>query len=202
MDVKSVFLNISLEEEVYVKQPPGFIVKNQESKLYWLKKALYGLKQALRAWNKRIYGFIKEICFNKCVPEHGVYVKNDANEGMIILFLYVDDLLITDSNEGYISKFKGGLMKKFEMTDLGHMTYFFGIDFHKSKKGLLMHQRRYALEILKKKTEMEHRNISITHVFEPRMQLSKNEHEKDVNPTQYRRLIGSLCYVYENGFGF
>ena len=56
----------------------------------------------------------------------------------------------TDSGEGCISKFKGELMKEFEMTDIFHMRYFLGIEFHMSKKRLLIHQRRYALEILKK----------------------------------------------------
>lgn len=100
MDVKFTFLNGSLEGEVYAEQPLGFVVKNQESKSYRLNKALYGLKQAPRACNKRINGFLKEIGLNKCVFKHGVYVKKDANKGLIYLYLYVDDLLITGSDEG------------------------------------------------------------------------------------------------------
>lgn len=69
-------------------QPPGFVVKNQDSKFYRLKKVLYGLKQAPRVRNKRIKGFLKEIGFNKYVSEHGVYVKNDVNERLIILYLH------------------------------------------------------------------------------------------------------------------
>lgn len=149
MDIKYAFLNRALEEEVYVEQPPGFIVKNQESKFYIYKKALDGLKQAWRVWNKRINDFLKEIGFNKCVSGYGVYVKKYANEGMISLCLSMDDLLITGNNQGCIYKLKDELMKEFEMTDLNHMTYFFDIEFHKSKKGLLMHQRRHAFEILK-----------------------------------------------------
>lgn len=126
----------------------GFVVKIQESKFYRLKKALYGLKQALGAWNKRIHVFLKEIGFNKCVSENGVYVKKDENERVIIICLYVDDLLITSTDEGWTSKFKAELMKEFEMTNFGHMTYFFGIESHKSKNGVFMHQRRYALEIV------------------------------------------------------
>ncbi|XP_050909387.1 secreted RxLR effector protein 161-like [Lathyrus oleraceus] len=79
------------------------------------------------------------------------------------------------------------------MTNLGVMNYFLGIEFHKSKVGLLMHQRRYALDI-SKKCDMEHCNASIT-PCEARVQLSKSDEEEDVNPTLYRSLIGSLQYL-------
>ena len=60
MDVKSAFLNGYLEEEVYIEQPPGYVMKNQEDKVYKLKKALYGLKQAPRAWNARIDAYFQK----------------------------------------------------------------------------------------------------------------------------------------------
>ncbi|XP_050920268.1 uncharacterized mitochondrial protein AtMg00810-like [Lathyrus oleraceus] len=181
------------EEEVYVEQPSGFLARNRELKFYKLKKAMYGLKQAPRYWNKRINDFLNKFGFNKCVSDHGVYLKTDTSERVIILCLYVYDLLITGSNKKCISKFKCELMKEFEMTDLGLMTYFPGIEFHKPKMGLIMHQRRYTVEILKK-CEMENCNASITPV-EPRLQLSKSEDEKDVDLTQCRILIGSLHYL-------
>lgn len=80
MDVNSAFLNRPLEEEVYVGHTSGFVVRNQELKVYKLKNTLYGLKQAPRDWNKRIYGFLKDVGFNKCVLEHGVYVKINTGE--------------------------------------------------------------------------------------------------------------------------
>ena len=169
------------------------MIKNQEMKYYKLHKALYGLKQAPRAWNKRIDDFLIDIGFKRCVSEHGVYVRSDTNDGVIILCLYVDDLLITGSHDKSVSRFKSELMREFEMTDLGVMNYFLGIEFHKSKVGLLMHQRRYALDILKK-CDMEHCNASITHC-EARLQLSKSDEEDDVDPTLYRSLIGSLRYL-------
>lgn len=86
-----------------------------------------------------------------------------------MLCLYIDELLITSSDEGYITKFYVDLMKKLEMNNLSVMTYFFGIEFHKFKKGLLVRQRRYAFEILKK-FEMEHCKVEAT-LVEPRLQL-------------------------------
>ena len=121
------------------------MVKNQEGRVYKSKKALYGLKQAPRAWNKCINAFLVEVGFKKCVSEYGVYVKTNASKDVIILCLYVDDLLITERNGVNISNFKSELMEEFEMSDIGLMKYFLGIEFHKSKIGLLMHQMKYAL---------------------------------------------------------
>ncbi|GAU38708.1 hypothetical protein TSUD_396360 [Trifolium subterraneum] len=194
MDVKCAFLkNGPLSEEVFVKQPPGFEVKGQTNKVYKLHKALYGLKQAPRAWNKRIDGYLSQIGFIKCVTEHGVYVRKDKNKGVIILCLYVDDLLITGSNEEYIADFKKQMMREFEMTDIGHLSYFLGIEFARCARGLMMHQKRYASEILKR-FDMVNCNLAITPA-EPRLQLSKCEEEDSVDPTKFRSLIGSLRYL-------
>ncbi|GAU15418.1 hypothetical protein TSUD_44550 [Trifolium subterraneum] len=193
MDVKCAFLNGPLDEEVYVVQPPGFISKEDEFKVYKLHKELYGLKQAPRAWNKRIDKFLGDIGFNKCVTEHGVYVKNCAEKGTIILCLYVDDLLITGSNEAHIREFKVDMMREFEMTDLGHISYFLGIEFQRTSEGLILHQKKYASEILKR-FEMDQCNPALT-PSEPRLQLSRETEEKDVDSNEYRRLIGSLRYL-------
>ncbi|GAU28814.1 hypothetical protein TSUD_21510 [Trifolium subterraneum] len=193
MDVKCAFLNGPLDEEVYVVQPPGFTSKEDEFKVYKLHKALYGLKQAPRAWNKRIDKFLGDIDFRKCVTEHGVYVKNCAEKGTIILCLYVDDLLITGSNEAHIREFKVDMMREFEMTDLGHISYFLGIEFQRTSEGLILHQKKYASEILKR-FEMDQCNPALT-PSEPRLQLSRETEERDVDSTEYRRLVGSLRYL-------
>ncbi|GAU45883.1 hypothetical protein TSUD_401080, partial [Trifolium subterraneum] len=129
----------------------------------------------------------------ECVTEHGVYVKKHDEKGLIVMCLYVDDLLITCSNDKYISEFKSDLKREFEMTDLGYMTYFLGIEFHRTDQGILMHQTRYAKEILKK-FEMGKCNSALSPA-EPRLQLSKSTEEEDVDPTSYRQLIGSLRYL-------
>ena len=143
MDVKCAFLNGPLDEDVYVKQPVGFVKHGEERKVYRLHKALYGLKQAPRAWNKKINSFLREKEFVKCTTEHGVYVRRSKSK-LLILCLYVDDLLITGSCKSEIEDFKGDLSKEFEMSDLGEISYFLGIEFYKSSRGLMMHQRRYA----------------------------------------------------------
>ena len=110
MDVKSAFLNGSLEEEVYIEQPQGYIVKGEEDKVLRLKKALYGLKQAPRAWNTRIDKYFKEKGFVKCPYEHALYIKTQNND-ILIACLYVDDLIFTGNNPVMFEVFKMEMTK-------------------------------------------------------------------------------------------
>ncbi|KAK2365584.1 putative mitochondrial protein [Trifolium repens] len=193
LDVKSAFLNGPLDEEVYVKQPPGFEIKGQENKVFKLKKALYGLKQAPRAWNKRIESFLIDLKFTRCTTEHGVYVKGSNHEEMIILCLYVDDLLITGSHKAVLEKFKTDIMKEFEMTDLGELSYFLGMEFVKTSRGCFLHQKKYVADILKR-FHMSNCNPAIT-PMETGVKLSKNSDDELVDSTLYKQIIGSLRYL-------
>ena len=147
MDVKSAFLNGPLEEKVYVQQPPGFETVGQEDKVLKLKKALYGLKQTPRAWNKRINSFLTDSGFKKCIVEHGAYVKFLKNDEALLLCLYVDDLVITGSNMREIENLK---TRQFEMTDPGELSYFLGIEFMKTSRGIIMHKRKYITKTLRR----------------------------------------------------
>ena len=142
LDVKAAFLNGLLEEEVYVTQPPGFEVKDDKLKVYKLIKALYGLKQAPRAWNKRIDQFMHQIGFERCTTEQGLYVKywiSNGQEEKLLVCLYVDDMLVTGSKAEYINQFKHQMTTEFEMSDLGELNYFLGIEFMQTDHGMLMH---------------------------------------------------------------
>lgn len=94
LDMKSTFLNEPLYEEVYVTQPPGFVIQEEAMKVYKLHKALYGLKYEPRAWNKKIDSYLVKLGFVKCKYEYGVYVKVLVQD-ITITFLYADDLLVT-----------------------------------------------------------------------------------------------------------
>lgn len=138
MDVKSAFLNGPLEEEIFVKQPPGFLKKGKEDKVYRLKKALYGLKQVPRAWNKCIDSFFSKIGFEKCPSEHSLYVKVNNSGDILLLCLYVDDLIFTSNNPKLVSEFKRSMMDEFEMPDLGLMSYYLGIEVVQREDGIFI----------------------------------------------------------------
>lgn len=99
LDVKSVFLNGELKEDVYVAQPEGFTVKDKEH------LALYGLRQAPRAWNTRLDRSLKQLGFTRCSQEQAMYIKGKAGPD-IIVGIYVDDLIMTGDDPVAIAAFK------------------------------------------------------------------------------------------------
>jgi transposase InsO family protein len=128
LDVKSAFLHGHLSEEVFVEQPPGYVKKGDEHKVYKLKKALYGLKQAPRAWYSHIESYFTKEGFEKCPHEHSLFIKTNEGGKVLIVCLYVDDLIFTGNDEHMITVFKKSMMLEFDMSDLGRMRYFLGIE--------------------------------------------------------------------------
>src|SRR5262249_42898377 len=143
------FLNGELQEEVFVHQPPGFVVAGKEEHVYKLKKALYGLKQAPRAWYRKIDDFFRANGFRRSESEHTLYIKAGKTETLLVS-LYVDDLLVTGSNLESVIQFKKQMEKFFEMTDLGEMKFFLGMEVHQLQQRIFVSQEKYAREVLKK----------------------------------------------------
>ncbi|GJU21073.1 zinc finger, CCHC-type containing protein [Tanacetum coccineum] len=127
LDVKSAFLHGDLKEEVYVTQPEGFIQQGNSGKVYKLTKALYGLRQAPRAWNVKLDQTLKSLDFKKCNLEQAVYTKRSKTSTLIV-GVYVDDLIITGTPRKEIDLFKSQMKDKFEMSDLGLLAYYLGIE--------------------------------------------------------------------------
>jgi hypothetical protein len=127
MDVKSTFLNGYVDEEIYVEQPEGFEIPGKEDCVYRLKKALYGLKQAPRAWYSRIDKYFQDHGLVKSSSEPNLYILQSGQD-ILIVALYVDDLIYTGNNLELFQKFKSHMIVEFEMTDLGELHYFLGIE--------------------------------------------------------------------------
>eukprot|EP00253_Pinus_taeda_P013652 PITA_13652 len=120
-----------------MEQPIGFI-QTDSSLVCRLKKSLYGLKQAPRAWYAKMDSFFLESGFSRCYSDNTVYT-NKVGNSLIILVLYVDDLILTGSDPNLINHVMSSLKKKFEMTDLGHLYYFLGLQVLQSKEGKLLY---------------------------------------------------------------
>ncbi|CAJ2662166.1 unnamed protein product [Trifolium pratense] len=192
LDVKLAFLNGFLEEEIYIEQPEGFVVKEHEDKVYLLKKALYGLKQAPRAWYSRIDEYLMKLGFVKSLSESTLYIKGDQTNFLVIC-LYVDDLLVTGSSVEFIQQFKDDMKQVFEMSDLGEMSYFLGMEVEQKNGDIFICQRKYAKDMLKK-FNMENCKSMSTPMC-PKEKLCKDDEAEQVDETLYRSLIGCLMYL-------
>jgi hypothetical protein len=192
LDVKSAFLNGILQEEIYVEQPEGFMKQGAEEKVYLLKKALYGLKQAPRAWYSKIDEHLSSLGFQKSMSEATLYVKCKGDD-LLIVSIYVDDLLITGGNAKLVEEFKREMMKFFEMTDLGLMAYFLGMEIKQLENEVFICQKKYAKEILKK-FHMEDCKAMAT-PMNPKESLSKEDDTDKVEEGYFRSMIGCLMYL-------
>eukprot|EP00253_Pinus_taeda_P035994 PITA_35994 len=191
MDVKSAFLHGDLHEEIYMEQPIGFI-QTDSSLVCRLKKSLYGLKQAHRAWYAKMDSFLLESGFSRCHSDNTVYTKKEG-KSLIILVLYVDDLILTGIDPNLINHVKSSLKKKFEMTDLGHLHYFLGLQVLQSKEGIFLSQSKYACDLLRF-FHMEDCKPAPS-PFQSGFKLSVTCTSPEVDATLYRQLVGKLLYL-------
>ena len=193
LDVKSAFLHEEIDEEVFVDQPPGYEQKGQESKVYRLKKALYGLKQAPRAWYSRIETYFVQEGFEKCPYEHTLFIKTADGGKLLIVCLYVDDLIFTGNDEIMFEHFKKSMMVEFDMTDLGKMRYFLGIEVLQRMDGIFISQRKYAQEVLER-FNMNQCN-PVHNPIVPGFKLTRDENGVRIDGTFYKQIVGSLMYL-------
>ena len=192
MDVKSAFLNGDLQEEIFVEQPEGFVNEGNENKVYFMKKALYGLKQAPRAWYSKVDDHLVHLGFHKSQSELTLYVKHQGTN-ILVISLYVDDMLVTGSNVEEINWFKVEMKKVFEMTDLGLMSYFLGIEIKQNQDEVFLSQRKYAKEILKKFLMENCKTVNTP--MNQKEKLIKDDGSDKVNESEFRSLIGCLIYL-------
>ena len=191
MDVKSAFLHGDLHEEIYMEQIVGFIQKDS-SLVRRLKKSLYGLKQSPWAWYAKMDSFLLETGFSRCHSDNTVYAKK-VGKYLIILVLYADDLNLTGTDPNLINHVKSSLKKKFEMTDLGHLHYFLGLQVLQSKEGISLSQSKYVCDLLCH-FHMEDCK-STPSPFHFGVKLSVTCTSPEVDATLYHQLVGKLLYL-------
>jgi len=196
LDVKSTFLNGILQEEIYVEYPASFVIQGKEDKVYLLKKVLYRLKQAPRAWYGRIDDYLISSGFQKSLSEAILYVKK-INDDVLVISLYVDDLIVTGSNIQQVEEFKQKMMQFFEMTDLGLISFFLGMEIKQSKEEKFICQKKYVKEILKK-FHMENCKPT-TSPMNQKDKFSKEDGTARVDEEKFRSLIGYLLYLTATG---
>jgi hypothetical protein len=161
MDVKTAFLNGDLEEDIYMVQPEGFIVKGKETWVCKLNKSLYGLKQASRAWYQKMDQALQNLEFIRLYADPCIYVLR-TSELVIFLSLYVDDLLLVSNSLKNLSHLKQQLSKKFEMKDLGEAHFVLGIQIERNRKArtLSICQQQYIKNVVERFNMSESKPVS------------------------------------------
>ncbi|GJS18526.1 ribonuclease H-like domain, reverse transcriptase, RNA-dependent DNA polymerase [Tanacetum coccineum] len=166
--------------------------KQDQGKVYRLIKALYGLRQAPRAWNIKLDNTLKSLDFKKCALEQAIYIKT-SKDSTLLIGVYVDDLIITGTPKKEIDKFKAQMEEKFEMSDLGLLAYYLGIEVTQTNGDISIKQSAYASKILKEAGMIDCNETLIP--MDPGTRLTKITEGTMVNSTEYRSLIGCLRYL-------
>ena len=146
MDVHNAFLDGDLEEEVYMKLPPGF-TSSQPNMVFRLRKSLYGLKQVPRCWFAKLVSALKGYGFFQSYSDYSLFTFTKGSVQINVL-VYVDDLIVAGNDSSALGAFKAYFCECFKMKDLGPLKYFLGVEVARSASGIFLCQRKYTLDII------------------------------------------------------
>jgi len=193
LDIKNAFLHGNLEEEVYMEQPHGFVAHGESSNMVCrLHKSFYGIKQSPRAWFDRFSTVVQQFGMMRSEADHSIFYRHSA-QGCIYLIVYVYDIVIIGSDEQIIHQLKHNLYTQFQTKDLGKLRYFLGIEVAQSKDGLVILQRKYAMDILEETCLLNAKLVDT--LMDPNVKLLPNQGELLSDSRRYRRLVGKLNYL-------
>lgn len=190
-DAKTAFLNGELEEEIYMRQPPGFIKEGEEKRVCLLRKSIYGLKQSARVWNKTLHDVIIGTNLKQSAADHCLYTFHGKN-AIIYILVYVDDIIITSDSEQYIKNFETLLNRYFKIENLGEVTNYLSIKVTRNKNYFMLDQESYINKVAEK--------FGLTNSKQSNVPINPSYHKDpcdelylDVN--KYRAAIGCLLYI-------
>ena len=192
MDVKSAFLNVELDEEVYVEQPTGFEDPEFLDFVYFLFKVIYGLKQAPRKWYDTLSGFLIENGFIRGVIDKTLFTKKHKND-MLLVQVYMGDIIFGSNNDDLCKRFAKLMQSKFEMSLMGELKCFFGLQVDQRIDGIFIYHSKYLKELLKKYKMQD--SSSARTPSSTAVKLGACDSSVKVDVSSYRGMIGSLLYL-------
>ena len=191
MDVHNAFLHGDLNEEVYMKLPPGF-ESSYPNKVCRLQKSLYGLKQAPRCWFAKLVSAFKDCGFLQSYADYSLFTYTRGSIQINVL-VYVDDLILSGNDSIALQTFKAYLSHCFHMKDLGPLKYFLGIEVARSTSGVFLCQRKYTLDIVSETRLLGSKPVHCPIEQNHKLGLATGAVLSDPEP--YRRLVGRLIYL-------
>ena len=177
MDVKCAFLNGSLMKKSLLNNP---------------KEALYGLKQALRTWYDRLTNYLLDRGFQRGYADQTLFVKKDENY-LLIAQVYVDYIVFGATIDTHAIEFSEEMKKEFEMSMVGELTFFLGLQVKQRNDRIFISQEKYARNLVKK-FGLNSKNHASTPMSSC-TKLSLDSSGIEVSPTLYKSIIGSLLYL-------
>ncbi|GKB06731.1 putative ribonuclease H-like domain-containing protein [Tanacetum coccineum] len=192
MDVKSAFLYGKIEEEVYVYQPLGFEDLDFPNKVYKVEKALYDPHQAPRAWYETLSTNLLDNGFQRGQIDKTLFIKIVKSD-ILLVQVYVDDIIFGSTRKELCTEFEKIMHKRFQMSSMGELTFFLGLQVTQKNDGIFISQDKYVDEILKKFGFSTVKTASTP--METSKPLLKDAKAEDVDVYLYRSMIGSLMYL-------
>lgn len=191
LDIKTAFLNGELEEDVWIKQPPGY--ESGYGMACHLHKSLYGLKQAPRAWHAKLKEELMTMGFRPSAADPALFIKDGIPP--IFLLTYVDDILIVTGDSTALGDTKTKITTAFEARDLGTATCFLGMDIHRDRtaRTITLAQGRLTVDLLSKYGMTESKTLITP--LSTAIKLTKDGELLDTSTNGFAQLIGSLMYL-------
>ena len=199
MDVKSAYLNGTIDNELYMKQPEGYVDMKNQDKVCRLKKSLYGLKQSANCWNKVIHNYLISENYIQNQADPCVYQKNidvDGKNVILIIALYVDDIIVISNDKELLVVEKLKLRTRFEMEDLGEIKYLLGMTIKRDRanRTLSIDQHQYLKCVLARFGMSQCKPVATP--LEPGKKFEKlPDDEEPVNLREFQAAVGSLIYA-------
>jgi hypothetical protein len=190
--MKSAFLNGVIQEEVYVRQPPGFESPKYPDRVYNLSKALYGLKQAPQAWYARLKTFLLEHGYVMESVDKTLFTFNHDTDFLLVQ-IYVDDIIFGGSSHTFVFRFQEMMKSEFQISMMGELNFFLGIQVKQMKQGTFVHQAKYTKDLMKMFNMAKLKLVSTS--MSSMASLGPNEDGEAVDWREYRSMIGSLLYL-------
>jgi Reverse transcriptase (RNA-dependent DNA polymerase) len=154
--------------------------ENMSNLVCRLNKSIYGLNQSLRAWYEKLSHFLLSCNFKTSWADTSFFTKYNEN-GITVVLVYVDDIIITGDSQSEIDSIKNHLKQKFDIKDLEKLKYFLGIEIAHSSKGLFISQRKYVLDLLKETDKLGCKPASTPVDINVKLNTEDSELLEDIN---------------------
>jgi hypothetical protein len=192
--VQNAFLHGLLEEEVYMRQPPGFSDPDHHDHICRLTKALYGLKQAPRAWHARLAIALRAHGFTPSTADSSLFLLQKPQVTMYLL-VYVDDIILVSSSQSAADALVHSLGADFAVKDLGKLHYFLGVEVAPRANGLVMTQKKYSLDFLQRAGMLKCKTTTTPMSTTDKITAVDGELLSSADATEYRSIVGGLQYL-------